>query len=1186
MDSVVVPNSPVLEPQALPKGEEDGLDKLQREIHSAVIRAASAEKQAQSLQDLLKQLASRDDDAAHLPTSNGTSTSAQHEQALAAHRSALQQEVEQLRAQLKQQASNHAAEAQKFQVQLDSSRQSKEAALAELHTQSAHHTAICDELNKELEGLKGKLAELMSSQFASLNVVGAADNVSPNSCLMLLVLQHEADLSLRKFTWMPPPRTAVLAPSDALDHLPQGERNDLDRLKMVLQQSANRAGDVDSKEQHLGVQQQLAATEQEAASMDDMRVLVSKDAPSEESSPASRPDQRPQSLTAESAAAAPASQKSEPAASEVREVVSQAISQAGCDDNKRSCRKANSEPSRVGLSGGPKWAKKGKKTGTARQQAVVAIQATSASAGTPATITQNAEALHPKDAILEGSLPHHDQAPQSLTAASDHLIAIQSSVPAASEVREVVSQAASQAAAAADHGKQEAAPPAPANMAPHSSQPRKAKKGKKGNAKRQAVAAGSAPGSVTQDMRVLVSKDAPSEESSPASRPDQRPQSLTAESAAAAPASQKSEPAASEVREVAKKGKKTGTARQQAVVAIQATSASAGTPVTITQAATVREASSAAARSQAVANLARLQCLIADLNRTCSAAVASVATTQNAEALHPKDAILEGSLPHHDQAPQSLTAASDHLIAIQRSVPAASEVREVVSQAASQAAAAADHGKQEAAPPAPANIAPHSSQPRKAKKGKKGNAKRQAVAAGSAPGSVTQAGSPGKEDSCPATQSSSVPRGAQDLAADLGQRFSDAVPSAAPAQAVSGLVVPESGGKFDASSTLSPAQGAAPTPAVAPPSSGPQKLASTWWSSHVKGLQRLAGLGKKQVTGTAVLESVPNAPAYHWPADPTLRQIGSGGQGTVHYAERWSVDSTNGRVKKRAAALKVVPCATQQQAALLDREAANLRALQWQSMEGHQVTAPYAPALLDVVQQTAGGQGILAMSLVEGQLLDEFMSTALEKQTPRQFVETVAQVLQKLLQVLADLHSRNRRSFNDLKPENILMAGGRQLVLIDWCSSRDRTQEAVEGAPSTLGYPSPEVTALGHGQQPSVPLDLHKDDVWAVGVMGLLWLSKGQDMPFGPTRHQAERLASPEGLAETREGVMAQHSSWAQAHPGSADMAWPAKLSKLLEKVKDPAVREQAGAFFLALLHPNVVERVTASKALELAFVR
>lgn len=49
---------------------------------------------------------------------------------------------------------------------------------------------------------------------------------------------------------------------------------------------------------------------------------------------------------------------------------------------------------------------------------------------------------------------------------------------------------------------------------------------------------------------------------------------------------------------------------------------------------------------------------------------------------------------------------------------------------------------------------------------------------------------------------------------------------------------------------------------------------------------------------------------------------------------------------------------------------------------------------------------------------------------------------------------------------------------------------------------------------------------------------------------------------------------------------WPAKLSKLLETVKDPAVREQAGAYFLALLHPDPVQRVTASQALQLAFVR
>ena len=60
------------------------------------------------------------------------------------------------------------------------------------------------------------------------------------------------------------------------------------------------------------------------------------------------------------------------------------------------------------------------------------------------------------------------------------------------------------------------------------------------------------------------------------------------------------------------------------------------------------------------------------------------------------------------------------------------------------------------------------------------------------------------------------------------------------------------------------------------------QLASTWWSSRVKDLQRQPGSGKKQVTGMAALEAVPNAPAYFWPTDLSLREIGSGGQGTVY----------------------------------------------------------------------------------------------------------------------------------------------------------------------------------------------------------------------------------------------------------------------------------------------------------------
>ena len=60
------------------------------------------------------------------------------------------------------------------------------------------------------------------------------------------------------------------------------------------------------------------------------------------------------------------------------------------------------------------------------------------------------------------------------------------------------------------------------------------------------------------------------------------------------------------------------------------------------------------------------------------------------------------------------------------------------------------------------------------------------------------------------------------------------------------------------------------------------QLASAWWSSRVKALQRDSGLVKKQVNGMAVLEAVPQAPAYLWPADPALRKIGSGGQGSVY----------------------------------------------------------------------------------------------------------------------------------------------------------------------------------------------------------------------------------------------------------------------------------------------------------------
>ena len=84
----------------------------------------------------------------------------------------------------------------------------------------------------------------------------------------------------------------------------------------------------------------------------------------------------------------------------------------------------------------------------------------------------------------------------------------------------------------------------------------------------------------------------------------------------------------------------------------------------------------------------------------------------------------------------------------------------------------------------------------------------------------------------------------------------------------------------------------------------------------------------------------------------------------LHSAEKWWIDCTTGKLKKRPAALKVVPCATEQQSALLDREGANLRAMSWQEEDGRQLSVPYAPTLFDQFKDGDSCQGTLAMRLV------------------------------------------------------------------------------------------------------------------------------------------------------------------------------------------------------------------------------
>ncbi|KAL3159337.1 hypothetical protein ABBQ32_011289 [Trebouxia sp. C0010 RCD-2024] len=151
---------------------------LEKERESASSHATAMAEQASSCDEQLASMQRR-------CTQDLQNLQAQHDLDMAAQRSAVQQEVEQSTSKLRQEAATHAATTQ------------------------------------ELEGLKGQIAELLSSQFASPDEVQAADD---------------------------------------------GEGDGLDRLRQVLQQSVNTAADVEkTKEQLLEVQQQLAAAHHEAA---------------------------------------------------------------------------------------------------------------------------------------------------------------------------------------------------------------------------------------------------------------------------------------------------------------------------------------------------------------------------------------------------------------------------------------------------------------------------------------------------------------------------------------------------------------------------------------------------------------------------------------------------------------------------------------------------------------------------------------------------------------------------------------------------------------------------------------------------------------------------------------------------------------------------------------------------------
>ena len=87
--------------------------------------------------------------------------------------------------------------------------------------------------------------------------------------------------------------------------------------------------------------------------------------------------------------------------------------------------------------------------------------------------------------------------------------------------------------------------------------------------------------------------------------------------------------------------------------------------------------------------------------------------------------------------------------------------------------------------------------------------------------------------------------------------------------------------------------------------------------------------------------------------------------------------------------------------------------------------------------------------------------------------------------------------------------------------------EAITGFPATLGFLTPEAMSGNLRQTPVTRLDLHKSDVYAVGVMCLLFLSPDMEMPFGPTKKEmVEMQRDPAVVSAIKQSVVTNHNAW------------------------------------------------------------
>ncbi|KAL3150058.1 hypothetical protein ABBQ38_013406 [Trebouxia sp. C0009 RCD-2024] len=226
------------------------------------------------------------------------------------------------------------------------------------------------------------------------------------------------------------------------------------------------------------------------------------------------------------------------------------------------------------------------------------------------------------------------------------------------------------------------------------------------------------------------------------------------------------------------------------------------------------------------------------------------------------------------------------------------------------------------------------------------------------------------------------------------------------------------------------------------------------------------------------------------------------------------------------------------------------------------------------------------MSYLEGDNLAEYMKKAIieAKKSGQQLVHVVIPVIKRLLQTLAYMYRKGERTFGAVTPENVMLIG-KTIKLVDWGSSLAAGQEAITGLPATLGFLTPEATRDDLREPPSTPSGLHTSDVYAVGVMGLLFLCPDMDMPFGPTKKEmVEMQRDPAAIIAVRKNVISNHNAWAAEYSVSADQTWPACFNHFLKSIPN-SQRSMAESFFLALLHPDPAARPAAAEAVQHVFL-